>query len=159
MIESLKNWWLNHKAGERWLMAVLGIAILIVLLWLGIWRPVNDGIAAGWARQGAALERYGAVRSKVEALKRLPAKPGGAAVPVEQLVTQSAAEAGFTLDRVGSPGAGRMSVSIGAARSAPLLAWLARLEESGVTVQTISITPGSADGTVAVQAMFQGRAQ
>jgi len=159
MIESMKSWWQGHSGSERWLMGLLGTAIFIVFLWLGIWRPVEDGLASGWTRQGAALDRYGAVRAKVEALKKLPAAPGGAQIAVEQLVTQTAAEAGFTLDRVGGQGAGRMSVSISAARTGPLLDWIARLEAAGVGVQTINIVPGTTEGTVAMQAVFQEQAR
>ena len=70
MIESFRNWWANHSASERRLMAGLGIAMLIVFFWLGVWRPVNEGLTTGWARQGAALDRYASVKSKVAALKR-----------------------------------------------------------------------------------------
>lgn len=156
MIESFRSWWDNHSVAERALMALLGVALAIVLLWLVVWRPVTDGLDAGWARQGAALDRYGSVRAKVEALKRLPASPQRGGSPVEQLVSQSAAEAGFTLDRVGSSGTG-MSVSIASARTGPLLSWLSQIEGAGVAVQSISIVPGQTPGTVAVQAVFQDR--
>ena len=48
MIESIKGWWRNHGAGERALMGVLGAAIFIVFLWLGVWRPVNEALDTGW---------------------------------------------------------------------------------------------------------------
>ena len=160
MIESLKSWWANHSASERRLMAGLGIAILLVFFWLAVWRPVDDGLANGWVRQGAALDRYASVKAKVAALKRVPAgaKQGGA-IPIEQLVSQSASESGFTLDRVGNQGAGRMSISIAAAKMGALMVWLGQIEQSGVSVQTISITPGSTDGTVTVQAVLQEAAR
>ncbi|MBO9575221.1 MAG: type II secretion system protein M [Sphingobium sp.] len=157
MIDSMRNWWANHSAGERRLMAGLGILILIVVFWLGVWRPVDEGLATGWARQGAALDRYQSVEAKVAALKRLPAPGQGARTPIEQLVSQTATEAGFTLDRVGSQGSGRMSISIAAAKMNALLGWLSQLEAQGVSVQTISIVPGATDGTVSVQAVLQER--
>lgn len=156
MIESFKDWWSKHSAAERWLIAVLGLAIAAVFLWLAVWRPVTDGLEAGWARQGAALDRYGSVRAKVAVLSKAAAKPQRVAVPLEQLVSQSATEAGFTLDRVGSGGAG-MSVSIASAKTGPLLAWLSQIEAGGVGIQSISIVPGQTPGTVAVQAVFQDR--
>ncbi|HZV56076.1 MAG TPA: type II secretion system protein GspM [Sphingobium sp.] len=159
MIESIKGWWRNHGAGERALMGVLGVAILIVFLWLGVWRPVNEALDTGWARQSAALDRFAVVQARIEALKQAPAQAVGQGprTPIEQLVSQSAAEAGFTLDRVGNQGAGRMSISIGAARTGPLLAWIGELEAAGVGVQSINIVPGATDGTVAVQAVLQER--
>ncbi len=159
MIASLRIWWSDHSASERGLMAVLGLAILIIFLWLGIWRPVTDGLEASETRLGAALDRYGSVRAKVEALKRLPARPLRATLPVEQVVTQTATEAGFILDRVGAQGPGRMAVSIGSARTSALLSWISRLEEAGVGVRSINIVPGQAPGTVAVQAVFQDGSQ
>jgi len=154
MVGSFKTWWSNHSVAERMVLLLLGASIAIVLLWLVVWRPVTDGLAAGWARQGAALDRYGSVRSKVMALKALPAAPQRAGLPVEQLVSQSAAEAGFTLDRVGSSGTG-MSVSIASAKTGPLLSWLSQIEAAGISVQSISIVPGQTPGTVAMQAVLR----
>jgi len=158
MVASFKSWWGAHSTGERWIMGALGTAIFVVFLWLGVWRPVTDGLNAGWERQGQALDRYSSVRAKIDALKHLPAASPAAATPIDQLVSQSAAEAGFTLDRVGTAGAGRMSLSIASARTGPLLGWLSQLEASGVGVQSINIVPGVTDGTVAVQAVLQERA-
>ncbi|HEY1125060.1 MAG TPA: type II secretion system protein GspM [Sphingobium sp.] len=156
MVESFKNWWSKHSVAERWLIAVLALAMAVIFLWLAVWRPVTDGLETGWARQGAALDRYGSVNAKVAALKNAPAAPQRSGVPLEQLVSQSATEAGFTLDRVGSSGGG-MSVSIASARTGPLLTWLSQIEAGGVAIQSISIVPGQTPGTVAMQAVFQDR--
>lgn len=156
MLRGLQSWWYGHSAGERRLMAVLGAIAFAIFLWLGIWRPVNAALAASWERQGLALDRYASVRAKVAELKRRPVQREAAnQVPIDQLIGQSAAEAGFTLDRATEQGAGRMSVNVASARIGPLLAWLAGLEQAGVTAQTISIVPGSGEGTVAMQAIFQ----
>jgi len=156
MKEALLNWWHNHSVGERRLMAALGIIALAVFLWLGVWRPVTAGLESGWERQGAALDRYASVRAKVAELRRRPAhRPQADRLPIDQRISQSAAEAGFTLDRATQQGAGRMSVNIASARPGPLLEWIAGLEQAGVTVQTISIVPGATEGTVAMQALFQ----
>jgi general secretion pathway protein M len=156
MIDNMKIWWRGHSAGERRIIAILGVAVALVFLWLGVWRPVTSGLDTGWDRHGAALDRYGSVRAKVEALSRrsaaIPA-PGGRP-SLEQLVGQTAAEAGFTLDRVAGQGDNRMSVNIASARMGPLLAWLSRLEQAGVAVQTISIVPGGTEGVVTVQAVL-----
>lgn len=156
MLQNLRSWWENHSEGERRFMTVLGLIILIVFAWLGVWRPIDNALADGWERQGAALDRYASVRAKVHELKQRPAQRAqGARVPVDQLIGQSAAEAGFTLDRATSQGEGRMSVNIASARVGPLLRWISTLERAGITVQTISIVPGATEGTVAMQAVFQ----
>jgi len=155
MLATFRSWWDNHGTGEKRLMAALAVIALAIFLWLGIWRPVSGGLAAGWERQSVALDRYASVRAKVAELKRRPpARRQGEHVPLDQLISQSAAEAGFTLDRATQQGEGRMSVNIASARVGPLLGWLSGLEQAGVTVQTISVVPGATQGTVAVQAMF-----
>lgn len=156
MIAALRQWWHDHSLTERRFMAVLGVLIALVFLWLAVWRPVTNGLAASWQRQGDALDRYAAVKSQVATLKALPAPAkGSAGLPIDQLVGQSAAEAGFTLDRLSAQGTGRLSIHIASARVGPLLAWLSRLEGQGVTVRTIGIVPGATEGTVSVQAMLE----
>lgn len=154
-MQNMKNWWVNHSLAERRLMAGLGLIALVVFLWLGLFRPLNDGLSNGWERQGAALDRYASVRSKVAELRQKPARQTPVErAPIEQLVSQSAAEAGFTLDRANQQGAGKLAVSISAARVGPLLQWISGLESAGIAVQTISIVPGASEGTVSMQAVF-----
>ncbi|HWJ68539.1 MAG TPA: type II secretion system protein GspM [Sphingobium sp.] len=156
MTQGMLIWWRNHSLGERRLMAGLGIIAAIIFLWLGVWRPVTGALETGWQRQGVALDRYAAVRSGVADLRRRPSQRAQTEpVPLDQLIGQSAAEAGFTLDRATQQGPGRMSVNIASARVGPLLEWIAGLEQAGISVQTISIVPGATEGTVAMQALFQ----
>lgn len=156
MMQSMRAWWVNHSEGEQRFMAVLGVVAGLVIFWLGVWRPIDSAVAGGWERQRTALDRYASVRAKVETIRKLPAaRPGGAGVPIEQLVGQSAAEAGFTLDRASAQGEGRMAIGISSARMPALMSWLAGLEAGGVLVETISIAPGANEGTVAVQAVLR----
>jgi len=155
MLQSMRNWWEHHSEGEQRFMVALGVIVFVVFLWLGVWRPIGGALASGWERQGAALDRYASVRAKVAELGRHPAQRNrGNRVPLDQQIGQSAAEAGFTLERASLQGEGRMSVNIASARVGPLLRWVSTLESAGIGVQTISIVPGAAEGTVAVQAVF-----
>lgn len=156
MMQGMLLWWRNHSLGERRLMAGLGIAAAVIFLWLGVLLPVTSALETGWQRQDAALDRYASVRVQVAELRRRPAQRApGDQLPFDQRIGQSAAEAGFTLDRAIQQGPGRMSVNIAAARIGPLLEWIAGLEHAGISVQTISIVPGATEGTVAMQALFQ----
>ncbi|MBN8829315.1 MAG: type II secretion system protein M [Sphingomonadales bacterium] len=154
-MQNIRNWWINHSENEQRFMIALAVIAAAIFLWLGIWRPVENSLASGWERQGAALDRYASVRAKVAELRKRPAQRAQEnRVPIDQLIGQSAAEAGFTLDRATQQGTGRMSVNIASARIGPLLQWIATLEQGGISVQTIAIIPGAAEGTVAMQAVF-----
>jgi general secretion pathway protein M len=154
-MQNMRNWWANHSENEQRFMIALAVITAAVFIWLGIWRPVDNGLTAGWDRQGAALDRYASVRAKVAELRKRPVERAQEnRVPIDQLIGQSAAEAGFTLDRATLQGAGRMSVNIASARIGPLLQWVAGLEQGGISVQTIAIIPGAAEGSVSMQAVF-----
>jgi len=154
-MQNFRNWWVNHSENEQRFMVALALIAGLVFIWLGVWRPVNNALASGWERQGASLDRYATVRAKVAELRKRPATSAQEnRVPIDQLIGQSAAEAGFTLDRATLQGAGRMSVNIATAKVGPLMQWIAGLEKNGISVQTIAIIPGAAEGTVSMQAVF-----
>lgn len=151
-------WWSALSGRERRLVSLMLVLVGGVVLWLGVWRPVEAGIVDGWTRYGAAVDLNASVRAKLSALKKASATRGNDGVPIGQSVAQSASEAGLTLDRSTAQGEGRLAITIGSARAGALLAWLAGLEARGVQVETISMTPGNTPGTVVVQAVLRGAA-
>ncbi|HEX7820237.1 MAG TPA: type II secretion system protein GspM [Sphingobium sp.] len=152
-MKGLSDWWSGLSGRERRLVAIMLVLAGGVILWVGIWRPVEAGIASGWTRYGAAVDANASVREKLRLLRRLSARSAGA--PIGQSVAQSAAEAGLTLDRSAAQGDGRLAVTIASARAGSALAWLAGLESRGMVVETIGMTPGATLGTVAVQAVLR----
>lgn len=158
-MSGIAQWWSGLSDRERRLMAVMLAILALFVAWLGVWRPIHSAIDDGWATYGAAVDRNAAVRARLAQLGRLPVRGNAAeAVNVEQFVTQSAAEAGLTLDRSAAQGSGRLAVTIGSARAGALLAWLSALEARGVVVETLSMTPAATPGTVSAQAVLRGGA-
>lgn len=158
-MSGIAQWWSGLSNRERRLITVMLAVLALFVGWLGVWRPIHSAIDDGWAAHGAAVDRNAAVRARLEQLERLPARASGSdAVNVEQFVTQSAAEAGLTLDRSAGQGAGRLAVTIGSARAGALLAWLSALEAQGIVVDTLSMTPAATPGTVAAQAVLRSGA-
>lgn len=145
--------WAMLSARERGLILVMLGLFVVLFLWLGIVRPVQDGLARARADHAIAVDRAGRVAALAAALKGVSAAPRlqGA---LDQVVAQSATEAGFTLDNATPEGPDRMTIAIGAARPPALFAWLAALETRGIGVETIVVTPG-AGGTVAARATLR----
>lgn len=155
-MSALKTWWAALNGRERRLVTImLGLAGAI-FLWLGVWRPVRSGIEDGRTRYAAAVDLNGSVRAKLALLKTLPAAVGGTGGPLDQLVGQSAGEAGLTLDRSAPQDEGRLAITISSARAGALLGWLSGLEARGVSIETLTITPGTTPGIVVVQAVLRG---
>lgn len=154
-MKAVKAWWLGLSGRERRMVSIMLVMVGGVFLWLGVWRPVEAGIANGWVRYGAAVDANASVRAKIRLLRRASIRTGSTNAAIGQSVAQSASEAGLTLDRSAVQGEGRMAITIASARGGAALAWLAGLEARGVMVETISMTPGATPGTVAVQAILR----
>ncbi|WP_336960042.1 type II secretion system protein M [Sphingobium aquiterrae] len=156
MTASFKSWWAERNPRERVLVAVAGLLLAIVILWLGVARPVESGIRSAVEAHDIALDRNAAIRSRVAVLKGVPRAPSGASLgPIDQFIGQSAGEAGFTLERNQPQGAGRVEIAIASARPRALFGWLAALEGQGLSVETLTVQPSPSGGTVSVQATLK----
>jgi general secretion pathway protein M len=160
MIANLSTWYRNLTKREQILVGIMAGLFAIVILWLGVARPVQSGLESAIARHSAALDRNATVRIKVASLKALPRGAGGRLdTPVAQLVSQSAGEGGFTLERTQEQGAGRVDIAIASVKPKALFTWLATLEAQGVIVETFAAQPSGAAGAVSVQAVLKAAGQ
>lgn len=156
MIETLKLWWQDRAPRERILLAIMGALAAGMILWLGVYRPVENGLREAALANLDAAERYGEVARKVTLLKEAgTAAPATSSLPVEQIIGTSAGEAGFTLERVQAQGADRVDVAIASARSTALMTWIAGLGEQGVLVERAMLRPSGGAGTVSAQITFK----
>lgn len=156
MIGTMKSWWQSRAPRERVLLGVMLALFAAIILWLGIYRPVEVALRQAAIDNLAAVERYGEVARKVDLVKAAgSAAKAASSLPVEQIVGQAAGEAGFTLERVQAQGNDRVDLAIASARSTALLGWIAALERQGVTVKRAAITPSGATGTVSAQISFK----
>jgi type II secretory pathway component PulM len=135
------------------MLVMLALAV-IVLGWLLVARPLSDALDAAKTRHAAATIALGEARARAASSAGPRAAP--LAMPVDSLVGRAAGEAGFTGARIASQGPMRASVSIDAARSQALFAWIVRLEQSGVVVERLGARVNS-DRTLAAEAAFRAR--
>ncbi|MBK5264024.1 MAG: type II secretion system protein M [Alphaproteobacteria bacterium] len=120
--------------------------LVVVVLWLGVIRPIDGSLVSAKASHAAAIDRYAAIRARVDAIKGLSGhRPPALGAPLDVVVSQSASETGFTLDRNDPQGEGRVSIAIGSARPTAFFGWLASLEALGVQVETLSARPAGPD--------------
>lgn len=157
MIDRMKTLWAGRSRREQWLLGVMGALLAVVLLWAGVVMPLQAAQKSARETLKAATERNVAIRAKVKLMKSLrgagPASAGPAA-PLDQMVGQSAGEAGLTLDRAQAQGADRIDIAIASARPIALFTWLSTLEAQGVRVETMSARPSPTAGSVSVQAVL-----
>jgi len=155
-MERLRVLWGERSSREQWMLGVMFALLAVVILWLGIARPLDAAQRSVRDALREATDRNAAIRAKVTLLKSLPrtAGPIDAAVPLEQFIGQSAGEAGLTLERAQAQGADRVDMAIASVRPVALLSWLAALEARGIRVETMSARPAATAGSVSVQAVL-----
>lgn len=156
MMERLATYWNERSARERWLLGIMFGLLALVVLWLGVVRPI--GVAQRTSRDAMleAIDRNAAIRARVKLLKQLPpaTAAAGQGVPVDQLLGQSAGEAGLTLTRAQAQGVSRADIAIADIRPVALMSWLATLEAQGVRVETLSARPSATAGSIMIEAVL-----
>lgn len=156
MMKRMKSLWAERSAREQVMLGVMIALLAGVILWFGVAMPLDRAQIAARDELRGATDRNAAVRAAVKQLKALPrnAQAAGPSAPIDQLVGQSAGEAGLTLERAQAQGADRMDIAIASVRPVALFSWLATLEAQGVRVDTMSARPAPTAGSVAVQAVL-----
>lgn len=162
MMERMKAAWAERSPREQWMLGVMFALLAVVLLWFGVAMPLERAHLSARDDLRAATDRNAAIRATVKQLKALPPETDrpGAATPIDQLVGQSAGEAGLTLERAQAQGSDRMEIALASVRPVALFSWLATLEAQGVRIDTMSARPAPTAGSVSVQAVLvRGAAQ
>lgn len=157
MMRGLASWFAALSRREQAMVAIAGLLLAGVLVWLLLIRPIASGLPAARENFYQATLASGRISAKLDRLNvakdtNRVAYSGG--VPIGTMVASDAGERGFTLDRNDPRGEGSIDIAIGSARPAAITAWLAELEARGVSVEALSIQPG-ADGNVAVTATLR----
>lgn len=145
-----RTWWSGRTPRERWLLLAMFGLLGVVILWLGVVRPIDDGLRHARQRHQAAVIAHGEVLAKRDALRALlKTRPAPLDAPLETVVRQSAGEAGFSFASLNAENADQLTLTIANARPQALFAWLAGLEARGVLVERLAVRD-NADPTLNV---------
>lgn len=145
-------WWRDRSERERWLIGAMGVILVLVVLWLGIFRPIAAARDAAIARHAAAVAGLGEVQAMTGAIRRAEQRGAAArSVPLVELVSRRATEAGLSSETLETTGDGRVTMRIAAVRPTAILRWLAEVESrDGIIVERAGMTRND-DATVAVE--------
>jgi general secretion pathway protein M len=147
MIQSIGLWWDGRSVREQRMLAVMGLLVAAVLIWLLILRPA-------WAWREAAAERRveaTAALTRIETglAARTPTR-AGTSMPladVEQAARGAAESAGLTV-ALSVDEAGGIAFDASGVTSVGLFGWLATLKaEYGVETRALTVIE-NADATL-----------
>ena len=149
---ALASWFRGRSLREqRMLLAMLAVAVP-VLLWLLVWRPVNNALEEARERHAEAIERHGRVLATARALKQERRPVAAPAGDLAGYVGQAAANAGLSLTGASAQGPDRAAVTIASGDPRAMTGWLRGFEQQGLVVQELRITP-AADGSASLTAV------
>ncbi|MBW0146140.1 type II secretion system protein GspM [Marinobacter arenosus] len=142
-------------------LTVLAIAVLVGILYFGIWKPASDFHDNAIAERQSAAELLAWMEANETTIKRLGTAGGqtgqGAADVADgralmALVTGSAREAGLALQRFEPSGENAIRVWLEDAPFAEVAAWLERLNSGhGVIVDQAAMDRADEPGRVSVR--------
>lgn len=147
--------WQQLPARDRLALQLLGGFLALVLLYVGLWQPLQREVreARDWHQSQRELHAY--LQANAEQARQgatAPAAPLDAS-QLQGLVTSSAQQAGIAIDRYDNDGAG-LSLNLAGVPFARLLPWLAELERQGVRLAEVGLDRAGA-GKVDVRLTLQ----
>jgi general secretion pathway protein M len=158
MNEAFYSWWRTRTLREQRLLLATAGLLALVLAWLLVVRPLGDALATARERHGEAVVELAEARAAAAAIGRLEGDaPSTLPGPIDTMINQSAADAGFQVARIDREGANRATLAIAAARPQAFFGWVGQMEsDRGLIVDRLSATANS-DKTLAVQVTFRAR--
>lgn len=154
-MSNFKTWFAQRSKREQRLILVMLALAAVTLVWAGIIRPVDDGLASARERHAAAVDRLGETEVAVAALKAAGQRRALTGTLADTVRTRADA-AGFAIATLDDQGGDRVHLTIQSARPGALDDWLATLERSGILVDAATLRDNG-DRTVAADLVLKAR--
>lgn len=157
MTARFQQLWGERSPRERQLLVVMFGLLAIMVLVLGIIRPLASATVAAHDRLDRVTIEAGQIATAVEALRDAKkGAPPALAGTLVLAVSQSAGTAGFTLSTLDPQGDDRVGFTIPAAKSPAMFAWLRAMAQQGIFVERMTMRT-NADATLAVDGTLRVR--
>ncbi len=161
MIDTIRSWWSSLSQRERILVGIASALLSGLIGWFLILVPLQNALTNANMAHVAAIDREGAVRSRIATLnasRDIDVNPAAAnstaSASVAQALTQAASEAGLPLARNDPAGTHDATIAISNGRSAAIMAFLAALEHQRIRASDLAIRPNG-DGSINLTATLR----
>lgn len=155
MIQSIALWWDGRSVRERRMLAVMGLLIAAVLIWLLVLRPAWTWRAAAAERRVEATASLNRIEAGLAARAPVEARTPMGLAEVEQ-AARGAAEAAGLVGLTLSVDEGGLAFDASGASSAALFGWLTTLKaDYGVETRGLTVIE-NADASLDAQGVLGG---
>ena len=146
------RWYLGRESSERPIIAGLAALLIVLLLWLLIWKPTSDWRDLEANRYQNAQELMDFMQANEASARARKTSATGAQRSLLPVITRTANVQGLRLNRIQPESDGAVSVVVQAQAFNTLLSWLNALQENNnVSVQRISVDPEGQPGIINAQ--------
>lgn len=149
------SWFTSRSARERWLIGIMLALAVPLLCYFAFYLPLTASIERAQQRHAAAVRNHGLVLSRLAQLEQAEGQTAATPVignaPLSLRVTEAAALAGLSLSSNEPRGAGSAVITLAPAAPTTALGWLRQLQDQGIIVRELGITP-QPNGQVVVTA-------
>ncbi len=158
-LEPARQWYAALQYREQVAVAVLGAALVLMLIYLLMWKPVLDARQAAVQRYLSQAQVVDWMQDNAEVVRA--ARSGQRNTPTMQgdwisVINASASRAGLTLRGFTPEGNDAARVQLEQQPFAPVITWLQTLQqEQGVRAAAVEISTGQTPGTVNVRATLR----
>lgn len=158
MTARFHGWRRSRTLREQRLLLVAGALVSAMLLWFGIWRPIDGALADARKRHERAVLALADARSQADAIRVLGrVAPSAMPAPLLTAIGQLAGEAGFSITRIELQSARQVNLVLDSVRAPVLFTWVSELEHRhGLIVDRLSAR-GNSDATLAVEISLRAR--
>jgi general secretion pathway protein M len=152
------RWLASRERNEQWVILALAATTVIVILWLGIWKPISDWREVEhnrFSNAQAALDWMRANEARARELARAGNAQGGERSLIP-LITRSAELQNLQLTRLQPEANGAVSVVLQSQPFNEVVRWLHQLEQNnGIMVSRVSFDAQTEPGFVNAQIRLQ----
>lgn len=153
---SAGRWYYGREPQEQRIVAALAAALALTLVWLGLWKPIQDWKLESQNRHENAVANLEWLKLNESRLKTLPGPGEDAGKNLLRTITESARDGGLKLSRIQPDGEGGINVVLQDQPFNAVLALLSQLAENNAVVVTrASIDESGNPGRINAQVRFE----
>ena len=149
-MKSVLEWFQRYNEREQAYLLAAAAAILLYVLFMGVWKPIaqmRDDMALRNAATEESLSRVQAMASELKQLKASGDGPRNR--NMNQLINATTAEVGIRPSRIQPNSRGEPQIRFENVGFKELLRWLYRIEyREGIAVKEVAINQGDRGGLV-----------
>ena len=147
MSDAVRLWWKGRSLREQRLLIVMAALAIVVIVWLGILRPLSDARAEARKRHGDTLVAVAQIEAEAARHKALPEAMRPSSAPID--IVRAEADAIAITPSLVQPDGNGVRVDIPVIGGQALFTLIDRLRARGLAVDTLAARP-EAGGSLVV---------